>query len=310
MLKLGALVGPTAVGKTDISIRLAEAIGAEIISCDSMAVYHGMDIGTAKPTSEERHRVPHHLVDIVDPSVNFTVADYQQQARELIKTITARGRIPLLVGGTGLYYQAVADNYDFFPVEAVQPVRQKWEQECSDQGLPCLFEQLKMVDPDYAAKIGPNDKKRIIRALEVHELTGQSFSSLQTSQRNTYRLAAVGLYLERSQLYARIEERVDKMITDGLVEEVIRLRKQGYDRTMNSMMGLGYKQVGAYLDGLLDFHEMIAAIKLETRRYAKRQYTWFKKDKRIHWINMEDYHDSKLIIDKICEFMDGQFLKA
>ncbi len=310
MLKLGALVGPTAIGKTDISVRLAEAIDAEIISCDSMAIYRGMDIGTAKASEEERSRVPHHLIDIVEPSNNFTVADYQQRAVDLIKSVTTRGKLPLLVGGTGLYYQAVVDNYNFFPVEALQPARQKWEQECADKGLADLFDQLQKVDPEYAAKVGANDKKRIIRALEVYDLTGQSFTSLQTRQQNTYHLAAVGLYLERSLLYVRIGERVDKMIADGLVDEVIRLRELGYDRTMNSMQALGYKQVGAYLDGEVDYLQMIETIKQETRRYAKRQYTWFRKDQRITWINVADYNSSDLIVKKICEFMDGQFLKA
>lgn len=310
MLKLGALVGPTAVGKTDISVRLAETIGAEIISCDSMAIYQGMDIGTAKPSKEERRRVPHHLIDIIDPSINFTVADYQHRAVERIKSISARGKLPLLVGGTGLYYQAVVDDYNFFPVESLQPVRQKWEQECGDKGLPYLFAQLLEIDPQYAARVGPNDKKRIIRALEVYDLTGQSFSSLQTKRNNTYQLAVVGLDLERSLLYARIGERVDKMIADGLVDEVIRLREQGYDRTMNSMQALGYKQVGSYLDGEVDYLQMIDTIKQETRRYAKRQYTWFRKDHRINWINLEDYADAGQIVEKICEFMDGQFLKT
>ena len=272
MFRLAALVGPTAVGKTEIALQVAEKLGAEIISCDSMAVYRGMDIGTAKPDKEAQKRITHHMIDVVDPDINFTVADYQRQVKELIKSIHDRNRLPLLAGGTGLYYQAVVDDYNFFPVESLQPVRQRLEEQCGEQGLSPLYDRLREVDPDYAEKVGPNDRKRIIRALEVYELTGQSFSSLQTNRRGTYRLAAVGLYLERTSLYARIEERVDQMIEAGLVEEVIGLRSQGYHPGLNSMQALGYKQVWAYLEGRLDYEGMVRAIKDETRRFAKRQY--------------------------------------
>ena len=269
-------------------------MGAEIISCDSMAVYRGMDIGTAKPDKEAQKRITHHMIDVVDPDINFTVADYQRQVKDLIKSIHDRNRLPLLAGGTGLYYQAVVDDYNFFPVESLQPVRQRLEEQCGEQGLSPLYDRLREVDPDYAEKVGPNDRKRIIRALEVYELTGQSFSSLQTNRRGTYRLAAVGLYLERTSLYARIEERVDQMIEAGLVEEVIGLRSQGYHPGLNSMQALGYKQVWAYLEGRLDYEGMVRAIKDETRRFAKRQYTWFKKDQRIHWVNVgNNGHDGR-----------------
>ncbi|MFA7076977.1 MAG: tRNA (adenosine(37)-N6)-dimethylallyltransferase MiaA [Syntrophomonas sp.] len=310
MLKLGALVGPTAVGKTEISLRLAQKIGGEIISCDSMQVYKGMDIGTAKASSEQRSRVAHHLIDIVDPGVGFTVADYQRLARAMIQDIDGRGSIPILVGGTGLYYQAVVDNYDFFPMDSRQAVRAKWEKMHDNQGLDYLYEQLLAVDKQYALKIGGNDKKRIIRALEVYDLTGQPFSAVQTRNRNTYLLAAVGLYMDRIQLYARIEERVDKMMKEGLLDEVAQLREQGYDLSMNSMQALGYKQVYSYMEGMLTWHDMLKEIKKETRNFAKRQYTWFNKDKRIRWVNVGDYSDDSLLIEKICELMEGQLQKV
>ena len=309
MLKLGALVGPTAVGKTEISIHLAQSIGGEIISCDSMQVYIGMDIGTAKASMAERQKVPHHMIDIVQPDVNFTVADYQKMVKTKIHSINERARIPILVGGTGLYYQAVVDNYDFYPMESRDAVRRKWDQIYEEKGLEYIYQQVLRVDQDYAAIVGCNDKKRLIRALEVYELTGQSFSDIQTRNKDTYKLAAVGLYLDRVELYRRIDQRVDNMIAAGLVEEVVQLREKGYDLSMNSMQALGYKQVYSYLEGMLNWDETVQEIKQETRRFAKRQYTWFNKDKRIHWVNVADYPDSSHLMEKIYAFVEGQLCK-
>jgi len=306
MLKLAALVGPTAVGKTEISISLAQKLGGEIISCDSMQVYKGMDIGTAKANSADRNRVPHHLIDIVEPSLNFTVADYQKIAQREIQNITGRGGIPILVGGTGLYYQSVVDNFDFFPMESKEAVRRKWEEVYIEKGLGYIYEQVLKIDNEYALKIGPNDKKRIIRALEVYDLTGQPFSEFQNRNKNTYLLSAVGIYMDRAQLYSRIEERVDKMIEDGLVEEVKRLRENGCDLSLNSMQALGYKQIFCYLEGMLTWDQTLQEIKKETRHFAKRQYTWFNKDKRIKWVYVDEYSNSSLLLEKICELMEGQ----
>ena len=307
MYKLAAVVGPTAVGKTELSISLAQRLGGEIISCDSMQVYRGMDIGTAKANLAQRKQVPHQLIDIVDPDANFTVADYQKLAKAQITNITRRGRLPILTGGTGLYYQALVDNYDFFPMESRAAVRQKWENAHTEHGLTYLYEQLLAVDKVYASKIGSHDKKRIIRALEVYDLTGRPFSESQTQNRHTYRLAAVGLYLDRIQLYMRIEERVDNMIAEGLVQEVERLRARGYDLSCNSMQALGYKQIYCYLEGWLTWTETVQEIKRETRRYAKRQYTWFNKDKRIQWLNVADFSDYSVLGAKICELVEGQW---
>jgi tRNA dimethylallyltransferase len=310
MLKLAALVGPTGVGKTEISIGLAERLGGEIISCDSMQVYRGMDIGTAKASVEDRKGIAHYLIDLVESDAIFTVADYQKLAQEKIKTISEQGKIPMLVGGTGLYYQSVVDNFDFFPMEAKEAVRRKWEQVYNEHGMQYLYEKALAIDKEYVLKIGTNDKKRIIRSLEVYDLTGQAFSNIQTRNRNTYHLIAVGLYLERSQLYARIDERVDQMIVDGLVEEVAHLRERGCDLSLNSMQALGYKQVYSYLEGMLSWEETLRDIKRETRRFAKRQYTWFNKDKRIKWINVAEYSNTTRLLEKICDLMEGQLFRV
>lgn len=310
MLKLAVVVGPTAVGKTELAINLAQKMGGEIISCDSMQVYQGMDIGTAKASLAQRKMIAHHVIDIVEPNVNFTVADYQKLVKQEIINITANGHLPILVGGTGLYYQSIVDNYDFYPMESRQTVRSKWEQTYTENGLEYLFAQLLTVDEEYARKIGANDKKRIIRALEVYDLTGQSFSSIQNKNRDTYLLSIVGLYLDRAELYARIEHRVDIMIKEGLVEEVVQLRERGYDLSMNSMQALGYKQVYNYLEGLLTFEGMVYEIKKETRNFAKRQYTWFNKDKRIKWFNVAEYSNQDLLLEKICDHMEGQLLRV
>lgn len=305
VLKLAALVGPTAVGKTELAIPLAQRLNAEILSCDSMQIYRGMDIGTAKASRDEQKLVPHHLIDIVDAEQNFTVAEYQRKARQLIEEINQRGKIPMLVGGTGLYYQAVVDNYSFYPMATRQDIRQRLQMEAAEKGLPELYTRLQDIDPDYALRISPQDEKRIIRALEVYELTGIPFSRQQNRQRNTYNLAAVGLYLPRENLYQRINERVDKMLSRGLIDEVKEFRERGYGLHNNAMQALGYKQVLYYLDGLMSYQEMVDTIKKETRHFAKRQYTWFKRDDRIKWFDLTQ--DSQpVLVEKIYQYMAGQ----
>lgn len=295
MLKLAAIVGPTAVGKTALSIAVAQEMNAEIISCDSMQVYKGMDIGTAKASLNERKQIAHHMLDLIEPDQAFTVADYQKMVKLKIKELNQQGKLPLMVGGTGLYYQSVVDDYPFFPIESQDIVRHKWENICIEKGLAYIYEQLKLVDKEYAQKIGPNDQKRIIRAMEVWDLTGEPFSSLQLKNQNAYQLSVVGLFIEREQLYTRIEARVEQMFRDGLREEVIELRQKGYNLELNSMNALGYKQVNYYLDGMLSWDDMLTEIKRETRRFAKRQLTWFNKDKRIAWVDAAEYSDHNLL---------------
>jgi tRNA dimethylallyltransferase len=297
-VQLAAIVGPTGVGKTRVAVEVAEKLDAYIISCDSMQVYRGMDIGTAKASSLVRQRIPHYLLDVVEPGVNYTVADYQRDAQQLIHQFNEWGKLPLLVGGTGLYYQAVVDDYNLVPMPSSQQVRQELEAE-ADKSLDSLYARLQRVDPAAARSIKPEDRKRIIRALEVYRLTGKPFSQFQTRNPHRYHLAAVGLYMERQALYRQIEARVDRMIEAGLVEEVERLYRQGYGLDNNSMQALGYKQMFNYLQGIKTLPEVVEDIKRETRRFAKRQMTWFRRDKRIHWFNVEQHRPEDLV-ERIC----------
>ncbi len=306
MLKLAALVGPTASGKTDLALKLARKLGGEIVSCDSMQVYKGMDIGTAKAKKEERQVVPHHLIDIVDIDQDFNVAQYQRLASQIIADINLRGSLPIMVGGTGLYYQAVVDNYHFFPMESKISVRKKWEQLIDESGLDFAYKALQKVDSAYSQMISGSDRKRIVRALEVYELTGKPFSTFQKRDQNTYRLAVAGLYQERQELYRRIDQRVDQMIEQGLIDEVLALRQRNnYRDDLNSMQALGYKQVIAYLNGFINRDGMIDEIKRETRRFAKRQFTWFNKDQRIFWIEAGENTKEEIILEKLCAYIEG-----
>lgn len=305
-LKLAAIVGPTAVGKTALAIAVAKQLNAEIISCDSMQIYRGMDIGTAKASREEREQVPHHLIDLLEPDMPFTVADYQKLAKQVIIDLNQKGKLPLLVGGTGLYYQALVDDFTFFPMESQVEVRQKWEALCREKGLDVLFQQLNEIDQDYAQKVGPNDRKRIIRALEVWELTGEPFSNFQMRNQSAYDLRVVGLYMDRPRLYERIDRRVEQMFADGLLDEVISLRNKSYDLSLNSMNSLGYKQAGYFLEGMITWEEMLRETQRETRHFAKRQYTWFNKDKRIVWIDVGETPERQLLVNKTISILEGQ----
>ena len=301
-MRLAAIVGPTAVGKSEVAVMVAEKLRGEILSCDSMQVYRGLDIGTAKATPEQRARVPHHLIDLVDPDVPYSVADYQREAKALIEDLNRQGRLPILVGGTGLYYQAVVDDYQLSPLLADPEVRRQLEHE-ADQGLERLYQELQKVDPESTRIIKPSDRKRIIRALEVYRITGKPFSEFQTRNRERYRLAAVGLLAPRAELYRRIEERVDRMMRLGLVEEVRHLYAKGYDSSLNAMQALGYKQILRHLKGETTLEQAVAEIKKETRRYAKRQMTWFRKDKRIFWLDVTEYKETEGLVRKICEYI-------
>jgi tRNA dimethylallyltransferase len=302
--KLAAIVGPTAVGKTRIAIEVAKRLNAEIISCDSMQIYRGLDIGTAKASPKEQNGIVHHLIDVVDPDEDYSVARFQEQAKNIIQELNQKQRLPLLVGGTGLYYQALVDDYTFYPLESHQKIRRQWNTIIKEKGLDYAYNYLQSIDPGYAATISPNDQKRIVRAIEVYQLTDQPFSALQTKSQYTYRLAVVGLYLEREQLYHRINLRVEQMLAGGLIKEVTLLRDKGYNLNHNSMQALGYKQVLSYLEGFLSKEEMIDEIKRETRRYAKRQLTWFRKDPRISWINPGEYSSDDLLLENISSYIE------
>ncbi len=282
---LAAIVGPTAVGKTALSILLAQELDGELLSCDSMQIYQGMDIGTAKATAEEQAQVRHHLLDICSPFASFSVADYQKAAFQTIDEVGSRGKLPILVGGTGLFYQAVVDQYDFAPELKRPDLREKWEKLYAERGQGYLQERLAELDPVYLKTIGVNDTKRPLHALEVCEAAGRPFSELIQKREDTFQLAAVGLYMPREMLYDRIDRRVEQMLEQGLVDEVKTLQRQGLSCEMQAMQAIGYQQALYYLDGLLTEEQMVHEIKRDSRNYAKRQYTWFKKDRRIFWVN-------------------------
>ena len=286
-LPLVVLVGPTAVGKTAISVAVARAVGAEIISGDSMQVYRGMDIGTAKIRPEEMGGVPHHLIDIKDPDQEFSVAEFQARVDELIPQICARGRLPMLVGGTGLYVRAVVEQYTFTPMEADHGLRARLRQEEERHGPGYLHARLREVDPVSAARLHPNDLVRIVRALEVYEQTGVPISATQTAgfAEPRYDDLMVGLTMDRAQLYARIDQRVDAMLAAGWLDEVRGLLSR-YPPQVRSLQALGYRELVLYLRGLLTWEEAVALIKRNTSRFAKRQFTWFRKERRLIWLDV------------------------
>lgn len=301
------LTGPTAVGKTALSIALAKQMGCEIISADSMQVYKYMDIGSAKITPQEMDGVPHYLVDVLKPEEEFHVVRFQKMAKEAMEKIYAHGKIPLLVGGTGFYIQALTRDIDFTEGEEDREYRSNLEQLAQTQGAEVLHKMLQQIDPPSAAVIHANNVKRVIRALEFYHLNGYPISrhnQQESEKESPYNLAYFVLNDERSHLYERIDKRVDLMMEAGLVDEVRRLRDMGYDRSMVSMQGLGYKELLAWMDGEYSFEEAVRILKRDTRHFAKRQITWFKREKDVIWMNKPDYgyDDKKILTDmeKIC----------
>jgi len=302
---LVAIVGPTAVGKTRLALRLAGELGAEIVSADSRQVYRGMDIGTDKPTAEERQRVPHHLVDIVDPDEEFTLAQYQDMAYAAIDEVLARDRVPLLVGGTGLYTKAVVEGWSIPRVRPNEALRVELYQEAEVKGGVALHHRLRQVDPVAAEKIDPRNVRRVIRALEVYLETGRPISELQRRRPPPYRVLQIGLTMERAALYQRIDQRVDRMIERGLVEEVRWLVEKGYGYELPAMSGLGYQQIGCYLRGEISLEEAIRLIRRDTRRFVRQQYNWFRlDDEGIRWFQALDdpYERIKGVILQFLEY--------
>ncbi len=282
------IVGPTAVGKTALAVQVAEVLGAEIVSADSRQIYRKMDIGTAKPTAEELRRAPHHLINIVDPDEVLTLAQYQEKAYRIICQLHEQGKALLLVGGTGLYVRAVIEGYTVPEVPPQPALRQRLEREAALHGTGALHARLSTVDPEAAGKIDPRNVRRVIRALEVYEVTGHPISTLQRKNPPPYHIVQIGLTLPREVLYERIDRRVDRMIAAGLAEEVQRLADAGYGWELPSMSALGYAQMGAYLRGECTLDEAVSKIKRDTRRFVHRQYTWFRlNDPRIHWFSAD-----------------------
>lgn len=303
------LVGPTAVGKTALSLDIARTFDCEIISGDSMQVYRGMDIGTAKATPEERARVRHHLIDIRDPDEPFSVSDWQREAREAIADIHARGKLPFVVGGTGLYIESLCYGYAFHEGGRDPAFRERMRAYVAAFGNEALHRKLAEVDPPAAERLHPNDVRRIIRALEVYEQTGRTQTEHHAAQtrESPYRLCLIGLAMERHKLYARIGERVDAMIRQGLVEEVKRLLACGFDDTMTAMQGLGYKEIAAHLRGELTLEEAADVLKRNTRRFAKRQLSWFRRMADIHWVDVTDSQKKAEHLRTINAIIAGKF---
>lgn len=300
--KILAIVGPTASGKTKLSIIVAEKIGGEIISADSRQVYRYMDIGTAKPSKEERERVKHYFIDELNPDEEFNAGVFGERGREIIEDIFSRGKVPIVVGGSGLYVKSLIDGFFEGPAGDWE-LREILYRKAERLGKGALYEELKKVDPASAEKIHPNNLKRVIRALEVYYLTGKPISQLQSEMKPeiNFETVQIGLNWDRKKLYKRIEERVDMMIEQGLIEEVKRLRELGYDKNLNALQTVGYKEVFDYLDGIISYDRMIYLIKRNSRRYAKRQLTWFRQDKRIIWIDVDERTDFNELADKVID---------
>jgi len=293
------LLGPTGVGKTDISIKLAQKIpDIEIISADSMQIYKYMDIGTAKPDKSILKAIKHHMIDVVEPSENFDVIQYSKLATDIILDVFKRGKIPILMGGSGLYISSIINPLFTGPAKDIE-YRKILEEEAKIHGKKYLYDKLSKIDPVSASKIEPNDLRRIIRALEVYKSTGKTISYLQkkaSTSNAKFNYQIIGFQRNRENLYQRINLRVDKMFKDGFIEEVKMLQDMGYKEDLNSMQGLGYKQTNKHLNGIYTKEKAIDLIKIETRHYAKRQMTWFKnKIENIEWIDLDKCSENEVI---------------
>lgn len=301
------LTGPTAVGKTELSIALAKAVGGEIISADSMQVYRHMDIGSAKIMPEETGGVPHHLIDVLEPTEEFNVVVFQKLAGKAAEEIYGRGHIPVLVGGTGFYIQALLYDIDFTENDEDTAFRRSLSALADREGADALYERLRAVDPESCVNIHKNNVKRVIRAIEFYEKTGRKISAHNEEQRKNdspYRFAYFVLNDSRERIYRRIDERVDLMMARGLVDEVRALKALGCHSGMVSMQGLGYKQILACLEGEISMDEAVYLIKRDTRHFAKRQLTWFRREKEVTWIQKDVFdYDSQKILGFMQDFL-------
>ena len=286
------VAGPTATGKSDSAVELALRMNGEVISADSMQVYRGMDIGSAKVTVGEMRGVPHHLIDCADPSENWNVVRFQKEARRAVQDIASKGRLPILCGGTGFYIQALLYDIDFTQMEENTPLRDRLSALAAEKGPEAVHALLLEKDPASAAAIHPNNLKRVIRAIEFMEESGGSIAAHNSQQRereSAYRSVFFVLTMDRARLYERIDRRVDIMMERGLVDEVAGLRAMGIQRDSTSMQGIGYKQIYGYLDGEYDLEEAVRLIKRDTRHFAKRQLTWFKREKDVIWTDLDRF---------------------
>lgn len=297
------ITGPTCTGKTEAAVALAEKINGEIISADSRQVYRRMDVGTAKPSKGQRERARHHLIDILEPDQRYTAADFRRDAEEKINEINSRGRTPLIAGGTGLYIKALVNGIFTGPA-ADGALRKELEEKTSSSGLESLYAELGAVDPDCAANIHPNDKRRIIRALEIYRLTGKPASSLKKWEAPAGRFEMFAFDMPRRKLYAAIDERVLRMFTEGLLDEVKKLLEMGFGEDLVSMEAVGYREVIECLKGNIPLRDAMEKTMASTRAYARRQLTWFRGDKRIHWLKIDRNSDPALITDRIMGLMN------
>lgn len=288
MKRIVVVAGPTASGKTAFAVQLAQHFGGEVVSADSIQIYEKLNIASAKPSAEEMQGIPHHMLDFVSPFERFSVAEYVKQAKACIDGILERGHLPVVAGGTGLYISSLVDNVEFAEGEMDTKVRERLWQEAETNGIEPLYERLQSIDPEAAENIHPNNQKRVIRALEIYETTGMTLTEQNKRSKLTpspYEPFMVMLCPPRELLYERIEKRVDNMVKEGLFEEAKALKEMGLSKELQSMQGIGYKEVFDYLDGTMSRAECIEEIKKATRRYAKRQLTWFRRDERYLWID-------------------------
>ena len=307
------LTGPTAVGKTDLSIQLAKAMNGEIISADSMQVYRHMDIGSAKVTPEEMDGVSHHLIDVLEPEEEFNVVVFQKLAKEALTGIYERGHIPIIVGGTGFYIQALLYDIDFTENDGDTAIRRELEKLAQTQGAGCLHQMLQEIDPESAAAIHQNNVKRVIRAIEFYRQTGKKISLHNEQERekqSPYQFLYYVLDTDRKTLYERIDRRVDLMMEHGLVDEVKHLADMGCTRDMVSMQGLGYKEILDYLSGEITLEEAVYILKRDTRHFAKRQITWFKRERDVRWLELEQFqNDRKKVLEHILDEIEGEGIR-
>ena len=299
--KVIVICGPTASGKTSLGIKLANRINGEIISCDSMQIYKDMDIGTAKPTLEERNAAKHYLVDFVSPDKRYSVADYKKDAEETIDKIISEGKTPIIVGGTGLYLNSLVYGIEYPNIETNLKYREELENRVLAEGLGKLYDEAAEIDPEAIKKISPNDKKRILRILEIYHATGKTKTEMEIESKKKgvkYDYRIFVLNMERGKLYDRINKRVDIMIENGLEEEVRKLIEK-YTKFPTAMQGLGYKEIIEYFDNKITRDEAIEKIKMESRRYAKRQITWFKSYKNAIWLDAENENNVDIILEEL-----------
>lgn len=307
--KICILAGPTAVGKTDISLALARNLCGEIISADSAQVYKYMDIGTAKLKEAEMQGIRHYMIDEVTPDEDFSVAQFRDKAEKYIRDINERGKLPIVTGGTGLYINSLLNNLDFTESISDEGFRKEMQEVASCKGSAYVHAMLENIDPVSFHKLHPNDLRRLIRALEVYKFTGKPISYFQEESRKQpprYDFAYIAMTADRARLYDRIDQRVDKMMAEGLVEEVEGLLKMGCKRELTSMQALGYKEIADYLQGAISKEEAVRILKRDTRHYAKRQLTWFRRDSRVFWVDTGNYNRREVLLENIIRYIAGK----